>query len=333
MADAAQNLVQEKIIVTNKHGGKLVDLLEDPIMMNLAVALEYEGISSFRFDFSGNGENEGIFEYGNYRKETDDLHFVVEHFSGTSRVASVILGHSKGVMKGIAERLGKDFMEMIKEGFLDIQNNTGGVAFRVTEESLMDRLSTDMHEACLQIGKECHYAIYCTYRVLTVHGSDDEVIPVDDSVEFSKMIPNHKLSAVLLIISVKGSWPLLCCLDFSGLYYTVHPSIAMTHAWLAARTVVMDGEYWIRIWQTLPYPDQEGTHEGVHGGGSSWFLYPTKVGSQHEERLKMLKAFQIAFRVFNHSNVSEFNIRDYQVPRQVIPHATSLFESSLVFRE
>ncbi|KAL6123823.1 hypothetical protein ACLB2K_076340 [Fragaria x ananassa] len=69
---------------------------EDPIMMNLAVALEYEGISSFRFDFSGSGENEGIFEYGNYRKETDDSHFVVEHFSGTSRVASVILGHSKG---------------------------------------------------------------------------------------------------------------------------------------------------------------------------------------------------------------------------------------------
>ncbi|KAL6131316.1 hypothetical protein ACLB2K_069692 [Fragaria x ananassa] len=106
----------------------------------------------------------------------------------------------------------------------------GGVAFRVTEESLMDRLGTDMHEACLQIGNGCHYAIYCTYRVLTVHGSDDEVIPVDDAVEFSKMIPNHKLSAVLLIISVKGSWPLLCCLDFLGLYYTVHPSIAMTHA-------------------------------------------------------------------------------------------------------
>ncbi|KAL6123824.1 hypothetical protein ACLB2K_076341 [Fragaria x ananassa] len=169
-------------------------------------------------------------------------------------------------------------------------------------------------------------------QVLTVHDSDDEVIPVDDSVDFSKMIPNHKLSAVLLIISVKGSWPLLCCLDFLGLYYTVHPSIAMTHAWLAARTVAMDGEYWIvslRLWrhalpwllycchlcnswhslwfsgcyygysenltETLPYPDQEGTHEGVHSGGCSWFLYPTKVGSQHEERLKMLKAFQIAF--------------------------------------
>ncbi|XP_050388131.1 uncharacterized protein LOC126805078 [Argentina anserina] len=91
--------------------------------------------------------------------------------------------------KGIAERLGKDFMEAIKkEGFLDIKNDTGGVAFRVTEESLMDRLSTDMHESCLLIGKEC--------QVLTVHGSDDEIIPVDDAVEFSKIIPNHKLHIV-----------------------------------------------------------------------------------------------------------------------------------------
>ncbi|KAM5588711.1 hypothetical protein ABKV19_006933 [Rosa sericea] len=159
-------------------------------------------------------ESEGIFEYGNYQKEADDLHAVVEHFSGTSCVASVILGHSKGgdvvllyaskyhdirtvvnvsgrydLKKGIGERLGKDFMEMIrKEGFLDIKNNTGGVAYRVTEESLMDRLSTDMQESCLQIGKEC--------QVLTVHGSDDEVIPVDDAVEFSKIITNHKLHIV-----------------------------------------------------------------------------------------------------------------------------------------
>ncbi|XP_061995312.1 uncharacterized protein LOC133713319 isoform X1 [Rosa rugosa] len=235
MAESAQNPVtqQQKIIVTNKHGEKLVGLLhdtgsgdivilchgftstkDDPIMVNLAVALESEGISSFRFDFSGNGESEGIFEYGNYQKEADDLHAVVEHFSGTSRVASVILGHSKGgdvvllyaskyhdictvvnvsgrydLKKGIGERLGKDFMETIKkEGFLDIKNNTGGVAYRVTEESLMDRLSTDMQESCLQIGKEC--------QVLTVHGSDDEVIPVDDAVEFSKIITNHKLHIV-----------------------------------------------------------------------------------------------------------------------------------------
>lgn len=35
-----------------------------------------------------------------------------------------------------------------------------------------------------------------TYRVLTVHGSEDEIIPVEDAFEFAKVIPNHKLHIV-----------------------------------------------------------------------------------------------------------------------------------------
>jgi len=31
----------------------------------------------------------------------------------------------------------------------------GKSGYRVTEKSLMDRLSTDIHEACLKIDKEC----------------------------------------------------------------------------------------------------------------------------------------------------------------------------------
>ena len=31
----------------------------------------------------------------------------------------------------------------------------GSVDYRVTEESLMERLNTDMHEACLKIEKDC----------------------------------------------------------------------------------------------------------------------------------------------------------------------------------
>lgn len=34
------------------------------------------------------------------------------------------------------------------------------------------------------------------YRVLTVHGSADEIIPVEDALEFAKIIPNHKLHIV-----------------------------------------------------------------------------------------------------------------------------------------
>ncbi|KAL6220986.1 hypothetical protein ACLB2K_008739 [Fragaria x ananassa] len=231
MAEAAQMLVsqKQKVLVTNKHGEKLVGLLHETgsreivilchgaraskdhfIIENLAVALEKEGISSFRFDFAGNGESEGTFQFGHMRREADDLHAVIQHFSGSNHVVSAIFGHSKGAgdvllyaskyhdiptvveasahydpKKGIEKLLGKDFMEKIKkDGFIDI----GSANFRVTEESLMDRLSTDMHESCLKIDKDC--------RVLIVHGSADESIPVEDAFEFAKIIPNHKIHII-----------------------------------------------------------------------------------------------------------------------------------------
>ena len=40
-------------------------------------------------------------------------------------------------------------------------------------------------------------------------------------------------------------WPSLGCLGFLGSYYTAPPLIVMTRAWLAAKIVVMDGEFWI----------------------------------------------------------------------------------------
>ncbi|PKU86606.1 hypothetical protein MA16_Dca023812 [Dendrobium catenatum] len=51
-----------------------------------------------------------------------------------------------------------------KDGFIDVKDRTGKVEFRVTEETLMDRLSTDMRPPCHAIDKEC--------RVLTIHRSN-----------------------------------------------------------------------------------------------------------------------------------------------------------------
>ncbi|KAL6974544.1 hypothetical protein U1Q18_028730 [Sarracenia purpurea var. burkii] len=231
----AQNPVlwQQKVIIPNNHGEKLVGTLhetgsveivilchgfrsskENDTMVNLAVALEKEGITAFRFDFSGNGESEGSFQFGGYWREVEDLRAIIQHFNGASRVTSAILGHSKGgsvvllyaskyhdigtvvnvsgrynLERGIEERLGKDFFERIKEdGYLDVKSSTGQVYFRVTKESLMDRLNTNMHEACLKIDKKT--------RVLTVHGTMDEIIPLEDAFEFAKIIPNHKVQTI-----------------------------------------------------------------------------------------------------------------------------------------
>ncbi|XP_038880534.1 uncharacterized protein LOC120072198 isoform X2 [Benincasa hispida] len=211
-SDAQTPVAQhQKVIVHNKNGEKLVGILHDTgsadvvilchgfrsnkendISVNLAKTLENEGISAFRFDFSGNGESEGTFKYGNYHGEADDLHAIIQYWRAAGRVISAILGHSKGrydLKKGIKERLGDDFMERIeKEGYIDVKKKQGAVEYQVTWESLKDRLNTDMHEACLLIDKEC--------RVFTIHGSADEIIPVEDALEFDKIIPNHKLHVV-----------------------------------------------------------------------------------------------------------------------------------------
>ncbi|CAI0399570.1 unnamed protein product [Linum tenue] len=245
MAQTTKNpvVLQQRVVIPNKHGEKLVGVLHDSgskeivvlchgfqcskafgfilsdlqdhrAMVNLATTLEKEGITAFRFDFSGNGESEGSFAFGNYKKEVDDLRSVVEHFAAENRVVTVMLGHSRGggvvllyaskfysiravvntsgrydLKSGIKERLGEDFLERIKrEGFIDVKNRAGEVKFRVTEADLMDRMNINMHKACQQIDKDC--------RVLTIHGSADEVIPVGDAYKFAKIIPNHELHIV-----------------------------------------------------------------------------------------------------------------------------------------
>lgn len=224
---------QRRVVIENNHGEKLSGILHETgskqlvivchgfqsskeriPMVNLAAVLEKEGISAFRFDFAGNGESEGSFQYGNYRREAEDLRAVVQHFRRENRVISAVIGHSKGgnvvllyaskyndvhtvvnisgrfnLEKGMEGRLGKDFLLRLKQhGYIDVFNRKGKYEYRVTEESLKDRLTTDIHAVCLLIQQEC--------RVLTVHGSMDKIVPAEDASEFAKFIPNHKLHII-----------------------------------------------------------------------------------------------------------------------------------------
>ncbi|KAL8035911.1 hypothetical protein ABFX02_12G125500 [Erythranthe guttata] len=203
--------MQKKIILENKHGEKLVGLLhetrsnevviichgilctkEHNIIVNVASALDNEGISAFRFDFSGNGESEGLFQSGNFSNEVEDLRSVIEYFKELNRSTVAIIGHSKGgvvvllyaskyhditavvnisgrfdLKRGLEERLGKSYLESLdKDGYIDVKTKTGEVDYRVTKEIMLELLNTNMHESCLSIREGC--------RVLTVHGSDDD---------------------------------------------------------------------------------------------------------------------------------------------------------------
>ncbi|KAI4344525.1 hypothetical protein L6164_011741 [Bauhinia variegata] len=198
---------QQKVTIPNKHGEKLVGILhesgigeivilchgfsstrETTAIVNLATALENAGISSFRFDFAGNGES-GVAAIVGHSKGGDVVLLYASKYHDVKTVVN--LSGRYDLKVGIKERLGEDFMERIKkDGFIDVKKtpNYRSSDFRVTEESLMDRLNTNVHEACLQIDKEC--------RVFTVHGSADKIINVADAFEFDKIIPNHKLHII-----------------------------------------------------------------------------------------------------------------------------------------
>ncbi|KAG0613983.1 hypothetical protein M758_6G142700 [Ceratodon purpureus] len=188
---------------------------EDPTLVTLSRALTGAGFSTFRFDFTGNGESEGAFAYGSYWREADDLRSVVNYwrFRGWSVVS--LIGHSKGgnavllyaskygdvgsvvnvsgrfdLSKGINMRLGgrKGLKKLEEQGFLDVYDKSGKFEFRAVKSDVEERLGTDMHKACLEIPESC--------RVLNVHGAVDEIVPVQEAYEFDKRMRNSTVQIV-----------------------------------------------------------------------------------------------------------------------------------------
>ncbi|KAJ0768860.1 putative alpha/Beta hydrolase [Helianthus annuus] len=129
--------------------------LERIPMVNLAAAFATEGISAFRFDFAGNGESEGSFQYGNYYREVDDLRAVIQYFEHEKRSVAAIIGHSKAsrfndvhnvvnisgrfdLKRGIEDRLGKDYLQRIKKyGFIDVGNRKGNASTSIFQNLLL----------------------------------------------------------------------------------------------------------------------------------------------------------------------------------------------------
>ncbi|KAG0593235.1 hypothetical protein KC19_1G314100 [Ceratodon purpureus] len=236
MADPSASPPAQEFTFVNKKGLKLKGLLVDGgagskevcilchgfrssklggTVSALSAGLAEAGVSSFRFDFSGNGESEGKFAYGNYWQEVEDLRAAVEFWTSKGSRVVCVAGHSKGgncvvlyaskyhdvpcvinisgrfaLEKGILERFGgqEGLRKLEDEGVLDIKDASGNVEYQVTKADLRDRLTTNMHAACLAIPE--------LTRVLTIHGTSDEVIPADDAYQFAQRIPTHKLVLV-----------------------------------------------------------------------------------------------------------------------------------------
>lgn len=106
---------KEKVTILNLQGLRLVGELddagsrdlcilshgfraskEDPTLISVSKALTGAGFSTYRFDFTGNGESDGEFAYGSYWREADDIRSVVNYWRFRGWRIISLIGHSKG---------------------------------------------------------------------------------------------------------------------------------------------------------------------------------------------------------------------------------------------
>jgi alpha/beta superfamily hydrolase len=221
-----QNLKKEKLVgrfidarsqevVILCHG--YASTKDSPIIAFLAKELSGRQISTLRFDFAGNGESQGVFQFANYMSEVQDLRCAVIYVREVlHKTVTAIVGHSKGgnvvllygaafddvplivnvcgrfdLTRGIVERYGEETIEKLQKlGQVEMEVRTDGgskVKFMLTKQDLHERRSINMQEACQKI---------TIAEVLTVHGTDDQTVPVEDAQAFSRCIRQHQLQLV-----------------------------------------------------------------------------------------------------------------------------------------
>lgn len=115
IGDIGSSVKHSKVTTLNLKGLKLVGELDDvgskdlcilchgfrsskqdPTLMSVSKALTGVGISTYRFDFTGNGESDGEFSYGSYWREAEDIRSVVNYWRFRHWRILSLIGHSKG---------------------------------------------------------------------------------------------------------------------------------------------------------------------------------------------------------------------------------------------
>lgn len=159
-----------------------------PYFVDLCDALGAAGLDSVRFSFAGNGESEGRFEDCTITGEVEDLRGVLDAFPGR-RVAYV--GHSMGGAVGVLTAARDERIRALVSlaGMVRVQNfmerTFGGLV--PGRDVMLGRercpLSRTFLDDARAIGDVLDAAARIDVPWLLVHGTADELVPVEDSVE------------------------------------------------------------------------------------------------------------------------------------------------------
>ncbi|GJL68938.1 MAG: alpha/beta hydrolase [Nitrospirales bacterium] len=175
-----------KVIVVLGHG--VTGNKDRPFVVALAEALSHDGIPTLRLSFSGNGDSEGRFEDSTISKEVEDLRCVLDALDGWK---ILYVGHSMGgavgvLLAGRDTRLGGlvSLAGMVHTDAFS-QREFGDVT--PNEGFMWDEPACPLSQAFIDdtaaIGTVVTRAPSIRVPWLLVHGTEDDVVPLQDSLD------------------------------------------------------------------------------------------------------------------------------------------------------
>ena len=176
----------ENDIVVIGHG--VTGNKDRPFVVALAEGLANAAIPTVRISFTGNGESGGRFEDATISKEVEDLGCVIDTF--TDRQVAYV-GHSMGSAVGVL-RAGKD--DRIKH-LISLAGMVHTESFAQTEfgdvtpdrGSMWDEPTCPLSQAYVDDMESIHSVVDHAARInvpwLLIHGTEDDVVPLQDSLD------------------------------------------------------------------------------------------------------------------------------------------------------
>lgn len=173
-------------IVVLGHG--VTGNMNRPLMMALAEGLAESGIAALRFSFAGNGGSEGRFVDATISKEVGDLRAVVDALTGHGYEVGYA-GHSMGGAVGVLTASQDERIRFLislagmvhTDGFAQREFGEvepgNGYMWDDPDCPLSKQFMNDM----AKIGSVEERAVQIRQPWLLIHGTEDDVVPIQDS--------------------------------------------------------------------------------------------------------------------------------------------------------
>ncbi len=199
-----------------------------PFILTLAQTLAAAGITAMRISFSGNGKSEGQFTDSNISKEVADLGTVLDQTSGRS---IAYIGHSMGAAVGILRASQDQRIQRL----VSLAGMVHTKQFAETEFGMIAPdagnmwddencpLSQKYMDDLRAIQSTVDYAPKIAVPWLLIHGSEDDVVPLQDSKDILA-----KANSSATLIEIPGA---------NHVFAEPHTTAMVNHvaAWLSAQ--------------------------------------------------------------------------------------------------